>query len=291
MAIPYSLRLALQSILREKWVNLISILTIAAGLLLTTVIVLTVYNIDLATKKLPEKFSMMVYLEDGLSREQTKSILYDIKNDDAVKSVTYIPKDEALNELRTTFKDIAYVLDGLEENPLFDSVEVKLQTEAVGPETAKELTAKFNRIKGIEEIEYGEKFLSSIHSLKVGIKNIGFLFVLIMSVGMIFVCYSTVKILFYRKNKEIDIYKLLGATKGFIRSPFIIEGAVIGLSSGILSLAGILSLYYVIIYKLSFAIPLFKTIIFPINMSFFLPLIGLLVGMTGAFLAIGRLKY
>jgi cell division transport system permease protein len=291
MAIPYSLRLALQSILREKWVNLISILTIAAGLLLTTVIVLTVYNIDLATKKLPEKFSMMVYLKDGLSREQTKSILYDIKNDDAVKSVTYISKDEALNELRTTFKDIAYVLDGLEENPLFDSVEVKLQTEAVGPETAKELTAKFKRIKGIEEIEYGEKFLSSIHSLKVGIKNIGFLFVLIMSVGMIFVCYSTVKILFYRKNKEIDTYKLLGATKGFIRSPFIIEGAVVGLSSGILSLAGILSLYYVIIYKLSFAIPLFKTIIFPINMSFFLPLIGLLVGMTGAFLAIGRLKY
>jgi len=291
MALPYPLRLAVQSILREKWVNLVSILTIAAGLLLTTVIVLTVYNIDLATKKLPEKFSMMVYLKDGLSQEQTKSILYDIKNDDAVKSVTYIPKDKALNELKSTFKDIAYVLDGLEENPLFDSVEVKLQSEAVGPETAKELTAKFNKIKGIEEIEYGEKFLSSIHSLKVGIKNIGFLFVVIMSVGMIFVCYSTVKILFYRKNKEIETYKLLGATKGFIRAPFVIEGAVIGLSSGILSLAGILSLYYVIIYKLSFAIPLFKTIIFPINMSFFLPLIGLLIGMTGAFLAIGRLKY
>jgi cell division transport system permease protein len=291
MAIPYPFRLALQSILREKWVNFVSVLTIAAGLLLTTVIILTVYNIDLATKKLPEKFSMMVYLKDGLSGEQTKSILYDIKNDDAVKSVTYIPKDKALNELKSTFKDIAYVIDGLEENPLFDSVEVKLQTEAVGPETAKELTAKFKKIKGIEEIEYGEKFLSSIHSLKVGIKNIGFLFVVIMSVGMIFVCYSTVKILFYRKKREIETYKLLGATKGFIRAPFVIEGAVIGLSSGILSLAGILSLYYVIIYKLSFAIPLFKTIIFPINMSFFLPLIGLLIGMTGAFLAIGRLKY
>ena len=291
MAIPYPFRLAVQSILREKWVNFVSVLTIAAGLLLTTVIILAVYNIDLATKKLPEKFSMMVYLKDGLSEEQRKGILYDIKEDDAVKSVTYIPKDKALNELKSTFKDIAYVIDGLEENPLFDSVEVKLQSEAVGPETAKELTAKFKKIKGIEEIEYGEKFLSSIHSLKVGIKNIGFLFVVIMSVGMVFVCYSTVKILFYRKNKEIETYKLLGATKGFIRSPFVIEGAVIGLCSGILSLAGILSLYYVIIYKLSFAIPLFKTIIFPINMSFFLPLIGLLIGMTGAFLAIGRLKY
>jgi len=291
MALPYPFKIAIQSIVREKWVNLVSVLTIAAGLLLTTVIILTVYNIDLATKKLPEKFSMMVYLKDDLSQEQTKSILYDIKDDDSVKSVTYITKDRALNELKSTFKDIAYVLDGLEENPLFDSVEVKLQSEAVGPETAKELTTKFKKIKGIQEIEYGEKFLSSIHSLKVGIKNIGFLFVVIMSIGMIFVCYSTVKILFYRKNKEIETHKLLGATKGFIRAPFMIEGAILGLCSGALSLVGILSLYYLIIYKLSFAIPLFKTIVFPINMSFFLPLIGLLIGMTGAFLAVGRLKY
>jgi cell division transport system permease protein len=112
-----------------------------------------------------------------------------------------------------------------------------------------------------------------------------------MSIGMIFVCYSTIKILFYRKNKEIETHKLLGATRGFIRAPFMIEGAVVGLFSGVLSLVGILSLYYLIIYKLSFAIPLFKTIVFPINISFFLPLIGLLIGMTGAFLAVGRLKY
>jgi len=281
----------MQSILREKWINLVSVLTIAAGLLLTTVIVLSVYNIDLATGKLPEKFSMMVYLRDDLSQERRTDILDDIKDDGAVKSVTYIPKDEALDELKSTFKDIAYVIDGLEENPLSDSLEVKLKSEAFGPETVKELSAKLKKIQGIEEIEYGEKFLSSIHSLKVGIRNIGFLFIVIMSVGMIFVCYSTVKILFYRKNREIETYKLLGATKGFIRAPFMIEGAVVGLSSGLLGLAGILLLYYLIIIKLSFAIPLFKTIVFPIHMSLFLPVIGLLIGLTGAFLAIGRIKY
>jgi cell division transport system permease protein len=232
-----------------------------------------------------------MYLKDDLSLEQTRNILNDIKNDDAVKTVKYIPKDKALNELKSTFKDIAYVLEGLGENPLLDSIEVKLKSEAVGPETAKELSAKFSKVRGIEEIEYGEKFLSSIHSLKVGVKNIGFLFVVIMSIGMTFVCYSTVKILFYRKNKEIETYKLLGATKGFIRAPFIIEGAVVGFSSGVLSLAGILLLYYLIIFKLGFAIPLFKTIVFPINMSVFLPFIGLLIGMTGAVLAIGRIRY
>ncbi len=163
-----------------------------------------------------------------------------------------------MKELKTTLKDTKYVLDGLGENPLPDSIEVKLKDEAVGPDIAKRLTAKLREIKGIDEIEYGEKFLSSIYSIKVGMNTIGIVFVIIMSAGMIFVCYSTVKILFYRKNDEIETYKLLGATGRFIRAPFIIEGAVIGFSGGLLSLIGILSLYYTVIFRLSYTIPLFK---------------------------------
>src|SRR4030042_3073923 len=97
-------------------------------------------------------------------------------------------------------------------------------------------------------------------------KTIGIAFVIMMSAGMIFVCYSTVKILFYRKNREIETYKLLGASKGFIRAPFIIEGAVIGFSGGILSLIGIFTLYYLVFLKVSLAFPIFKSFLFPINL-------------------------
>ena len=291
MAFPFAFRLAARSILHEKWINLLSILTIAAGLFFTAITVLSVYNVDIATKKLPEKFSVMLYLKDNLSREELENIINTARKDDAVKTVKYISRDEAMKELKTTLKDTKYVLDGLGENPLPDSIEVKLKDEAVGPDTAKRLTAKLREIKGIDEIEYGEKFLSSIYSIKVGMKTIGIVFVIIMSAGMIFVCYSTVKILFYRKNDEIETYKLLGATGRFIRAPFIIEGAVIGFSGGLLSLIGILSLYYTVIFRLSYTIPLFKTIIFPINTSLYLPMVGLLLGMTGAVIAIGRIRY
>ena len=64
----------------------------------------------------------------------------------------------------------------------------------------------------------------------------GLVLVTILSTGIIFVCYSTVKILFYRRTEEIETFKLLGATKGFIRTPFFIEGAVIGACGGLLSL-------------------------------------------------------
>jgi cell division transport system permease protein len=291
MAFSYAFRLAVRSLLHEKWINLLSILTIAAGLLFTSIIVLSVYNIDEATKKLPEKFSMMIYLKDNLSGQELENIMKIVRKDDTVKTVKYIPKSKALEELKSTFKDTEHVIDGLEENPLPDSIEVKLKSEAVGPEAAEKLSTELRKIKGVDEIQYGEKFLSTLYSLKVGIKNIGIIFVIIMSTGMIFVCYSTVKILFYRKNEEIETYKLLGATRGFIRTPFIIEGAVIGFGGGILSLMGILLVYYIVIFKLGNIIPLFRGIIFPINTSFFIPIAGLLIGMIGSAIAIGRIRY
>jgi cell division transport system permease protein len=125
----------------------------------------------------------------------------------------------------------------------------------------------------------------------MGIKTIGAILIIIMSAGTLFVCYSTVKILFYRKNREIETYKLLGASKGFIRAPFIIEGAVIGLSGGVLSLIGILILYYLVLLKVGLAFPIFKSFIFPLNMSYALPAAGLLLGITGAVFAIGRIRY
>jgi cell division transport system permease protein len=291
LAFPYAFKIAARSIVHEKWINLLSILTMAAGLLFTAITILSVYNVDVATKRLPEKFSMMLYLNDNLSQEELKNIMNTTREDTAVETVKYISKDEALKELEDSLKDIQYVLDGLGENPLADSIEVKLKNEAVQPETVKKLAEKLRGLEGVGGIEYGEKFLSSIYSIKVGMRTIGIIFVMIMSAGMIFICYSTVKILFYRKNQEIETYKLLGAKKGFIRAPFIIEGAVIGFSAGLLSFIGILSLYYTIILRLSLTIPIFKAIVFPIDIAIFLPLIGLIIGVVGAAIAIGRIRY
>jgi cell division transport system permease protein len=289
--IPYSFRLAAHSILHERWINLLSVLTIAACLLITALIAIFVYNVDVLTKKLPEKFSMMLYLKDNLTDAGIENILNTIRKDDAVDTVKYISKDEALKELKTELKDASYVLEGLDENPLRDSIEIKLKKNVLGPEAVKRLSTKIKAIEGIDEVEYGEKFLSTIYSIKMGIRALGIIFIVIMSGGVIFVCYSTVKILFYRKKEEIETYKLIGATKGFIRAPFVIEGAAIGFCGGLLSLIGLLSVYYILFFKLSLSIPLFRTIIFPSQISPLLPLTGLLLGMAGAVIAIGRIRY
>jgi len=291
MTVPYAFRLALQSILHEKWINLLSVLTIASGLLIAALTALSLYNINATMKRLPEKVSMMLYLKDNLSREKAERIMDTVKKNASVDTVKYISKDEALKELKTVFKDASYILEGLGENPLHDLIEIRLKGEVVGPETAKRLASEMAKVEGVNDVEYGEKFLSSLYSFGIGMRAVGILFIIVMFGGVIFVCYSTVKILFYRKKNEIETYKLLGATKGFIRAPFIIEGAAIGLCGGLLSLVGILSLHYIVFLKLSLSIPLFKTIVFPLSLAPFLPLTGFFLGMIGAAVAIGRIRY
>jgi cell division transport system permease protein len=291
MGFSHSFRTVLQSILLEKWIYLLSALTVAAGLVFTTITLLVVYNIDSATKKLPEKFAVMMYLSDGILQDERETIISTAQKDRAVERAVFIPKEQALKELKSTLKDSAFILEGLGENPLPDSIEIRFRSDAVGPESVQRVTNLMKPLKGIQDIEYGEDFLSAVHSLRSGLRTGGMLIVIIMSAGMLFVCYSTVKILFYRKEREIETYKLLGATRGFIRTPFLLEGAVIGFAGGSLCLAGILALYYVLVFRLSATFPLLKLIVFPIGMSFAMPLAGLLIGMAGAAIAIGRIRY
>jgi cell division transport system permease protein len=291
MTLPYSFKLAIQSLFREKWINLLSVLTIATGLLIISLAFISAYNFDLATKKIPEKFSMIMYLDDNLSKEKVKNVINSLKKNSTVNSIRYISKEDAMKELKVTLKNSDYIFEGLGENPLPDSLELKFRKESFGPETAKKLSEEALKINGISEVAYGEKFLSTVHFLKAGLRTVGMILIVILSTGIIFVCYSTVKILFYRRKEEIETFKLLGATKGFISAPFLIEGALIGASGGLLGLLGILTFNYMVLLRLSVTIPIFKTIIFPASLLLFLPFIGIFLGITGAFIALGRLRY
>jgi len=291
MIAPYALKLAVQSLLREKWINLLSVMTIAAGLLIISISFFALYNVDIATKKLPEKFSLAVYLEEDLKADELDSVVSSFKKNKSVLSVRFISKEEAMEELKSSLKNSDYILEGLEENPLPDSLEIRLKSDELGAETVQQISREALKIKGVSEVSYGEKFLSTLESVKKGVKAIGLFFAAVLSTGIIFVCYSTVKILFYRRAEEIETFKLLGATKGFIRTPFLIEGAVIGVCGGLLSLVGCFVLYYTFLLRLSTTMPVFKALLFPADLFLSLPVLGMLLGLVGAAIALGRLRY
>jgi cell division transport system permease protein len=287
----YPFKVAIDAIWREKWINLLCTFTIGTGLFLMSMAWLFVHNVNIAVGKMPERFSITVFLKDGISDEQTRSIVKSIKQNSAVKKTVYISKDKALEELKTIIKDPDYILEGLDSNPLPASIEIKLREGSVTEDSVKALAGNLNGIKGIEDVQYGMQLLSVIQAIRKNARAIGFLLVVALSAGVIFVCYSTVKILLYRKNVEMDTLKLLGATKGFIKAPFIIEGAILGLAGGAVSVFCMLILYYLVYYRMVEYLPLLRTLERPVDILLYTPSAGLLIGMAGAYIAVGRVKF
>ena len=287
----YPLKAAFQSIWNEKWINLLSMLSIAMGLLVITIITISLYNLSLFTRQLPERFSLIVYLKDSLRERETQHLISAMKEHRSVEKVTYISKEDALKELKKSLKDADYILEGLGENPLPASIEIKLKRDVVGPESVKSFASEIRKMTGIDDVQYGEKFLFSLHSLKAGTQTIGLILTAVMTAGLVFICYSTVKILFYRKKEEIETLKLLGATRGFIRMPFVIEGGTIGIAGGIVSLFFLFLFFSGVFYRLSATMPFLQFLVLPPEIVMLLPLAGLFLGIFGAIIAVGRIRF
>lgn len=290
MAMAYSFKSALQSLCREKWINILSILTVTSSLLMITLTLFSLYNIELFTNRLPERFSMVAYLKNTLTPEETQDIINTLQKREDIGTAKYISKEDALKELRQTLKDSGYILEGLDENPLSSSIELKLKKEFVTVHSTKQISEDIKKVEGIDDVYYGEKIAETINLLKKSLRNSSIIIFLIIATGVIFVIYSTVKILFYRRKSEIEILKLLGATKGFIRAPFLIEGGIIGFSGGALGIIGALLFYFAVTYRLSKVIPILKALVFPLEILVLLPAIGIMLGIIGSVIAIGRLR-
>jgi cell division transport system permease protein len=287
----YAVRSAFLALWREKWINLLSVITIGAALLLILIAGFFAYNLERAARNLPDRFTVMVFFKNGLSDSEARQGAERIKNIGIVSDVRYISADKALKELRGAMKDSDFILEGLESNPLPASAEVRLKKGSVNEEGVRELSKHLATIDQVDDVQYGDKLLGVIHMIQRYAETFGGALVLALSIGVIFVCYSTVKILFYRKREEINTMKFLGATKWFIRTPFIIEGSILGLGGGAFSAGAALSLYYVIFTQIAQALPVLHGVQLPTGLMLLSLPAGLLVGTAGALIAVGRIRF
>lgn len=291
MQFPYPMHVALQSIWREKWINLLTVLAVAASLLMVTLMYFALYNLEQITGKLPERFSIAAYLKEGLSQQEVQALIAQIKKQDYVADVKYIPKEQALEELKKAVADIGPVLEGMQDNPLSSSLEVRLRQEYVSASSVKKIAEGLKTLPGIDAIYDGERIAETIAHIKYSAMTFGLSIFALISFGVIFVIYSSVKNLFYRKRDDIEILKLLGATAWFIRGPFLMEGGVIGLFGGLFGLLGAYLCFFAMTEQLSVQFPMLRLLEFPHTIVVALPLIGLVFGVCGAIVAIGRIRF
>ncbi len=287
----YHAKSALSGLWKEKWIYLLSTLSMAVGLFVMSVGFVAVYNMHILARELPEKFSMTVYLKDGLSADDMNRLKGAIGADRLVSKVTYISKDDALDELRKSLKGSENLLDGLDNNPLPASFEVKLKRKSVEPASVGQLAKEIRSMQGVDDIQYGQEFLDQIQKIVRIVQTSGLTFLAALLAGVLFVCYTSVKILFYRKADEVETLKLLGATGWFIRVPFLLEGVAIGVLGGAGALAASFAFFKVFIARFGASMPVLANMAVPSVMLAALPLAGLFIGFTGALIALGRIRF
>lgn len=221
-----------QGMWRNKGMGLASVTSITAVLIilgLVFIMILSLNNIVMDTK---DKFDEIeIFLSDEATDEQIEIITSRIEEQEEVYSVIFQSKDEALEKMKEDWGDEAYLLEGLETNPLPNSIVVKLKAI----EYADKIAEKVKGLEGIEEIQYNQDIIEKLVLVANYVKTGGMLIVSILIFVSIFIISNTIKLTVTARRREISIMKYVGATNGYIKGPFIIEGVLFGLIGAMLS--------------------------------------------------------
>ncbi|UCF87686.1 MAG: ABC transporter permease [Nitrospiraceae bacterium] len=289
----YSFQTAIKNLWCDKWINFLTTLTIAVGLLILGTFIFITVNMDSSLKRWSKGFGLIVYIEENTGKDEEELLREYFQKDTDITDINYISKESALDDFRTTLGEMSTILEGFHENPLPASFELKLKREALDPYYIKQKAYQIGQLNGVNDVQYGEKWLSSLHTMTKGMKIIILFLGGIIFTAIAFTTYSTMKILFYRRIEEINTLKLLGATRGFIRFPFILEGFFIGIFGGLVGFLGILVIHNLASSKIIEFMPAMRDIIifFPLESYPVAPLAGALMSIVGSLFAVGKIRY
>jgi cell division transport system permease protein len=255
----YTSREAFFAFRRAPLLTALSILTIAFALYTLSVFGLIWLNIERVLQDVEERVEVIAYLEDGSDPSETAALMREVAAYPEVDSLAYVSKDDALARARVDLSDYSELWADLEVNPLPASIEITLKPGHRRSATVSDIARRVARFPFVEEIKYGEDWVRKLDflqdlSLFLGLV-VGGIFV-----GIAFVSISaTINLVLMAREDEIAIMKMVGATRGFIMRPFVLEGfakGVIGATIAMLLLTATYSALEQRVIALAFYSPL-----------------------------------
>ena len=190
-------------------------------------------NVNYIMKEVEAQQGMQVFLVKDATDEQITQVGEQIKAIEYVGKVEYVSKDDALNSLKERFGENGDLLNGYyEKNPLKASYVVTL-TEL---EQSDNVYAQIEQLNYVNNIEVRNDTIDALIHIANGIRIVSGVILILLIVISIFIIANTIKLTVHARRKEISIMKYVGATNGFIRWPFIVEGIIIGVISAMISI-------------------------------------------------------
>lgn len=240
----YAIKQAFKQAFRNRAMSVASMFSITAMLLILGLFFILVVNINMVSETAKKQFdTIQVYLLDSTTYEQAAAMLSELSGTDGVQEASYQSNQEAMAKWRLKWGDNAYLLDGLENNPLPNSIIIKVTKL----EAADAVVSKVKTYDGIEDIKYYKDTVDQLMKVTRFIQFAAMIVIVFLVIVSVVVVSNTIKLTVLAREREISIMKYVGATNWFIRGPFLVEGILIGILSALIS-AGIISFVY---YKIT----------------------------------------
>ena len=206
--------------------SIASISSVSATLMILGIIFALIININAVAQSAKDQFdSIQAYLLDDLSAEEISIMIEEVKQINGVSSVEYESKSDALEKMKESWKDNAYLLEGLEANPLPSSMIVYLKDIYYSADVVSSL----RDLKGVEEVKSYQDIVEQLLSITEAIRKTGIIVIFVLIAISTFIIHNTIKLTVNSRHREINIMKYVGATNWFIRWPFLAEGTILGL--------------------------------------------------------------
>ncbi|MEK8131769.1 permease-like cell division protein FtsX [Paenibacillus filicis] len=292
------LREGTKSVLRNGWMSFASISSISISLFILGVFLLLTLNVNFLSKQIEQQVEIRVYLEVNTPQEQVGMLQNEIGSIPQVSKVTFISKDEGLVFLREKLgesgKQLLEGFDG-QDNPLNDSFTVEV-TQPREVAAVAEQISKLNNdktTKPIYRVSYGQGTVETMFKVTTIVRYVGLALVAALALTAMFLISNTIKITIVARRREISIMKLVGATNSFIRWPFFIEGALLGIIGSAIPVGILLYGYYELMnsIQVDLNLLLIKMLSFEevaVQTAGLLLGIGVLIGIWGSVLSVRK---
>ena len=188
-------------------------------------------NINNAVKSLESEQGMQVFMEYEATQDEISKLKEDLSKIQGVNSVTFVSKEEAYNTMKERLGKNEDAIKGFTPDIFSVSYIVTLTDLSLNNQVYNEI----NELEGVREIQNKRDTIDTLSKIGNTIQIVTFTMFAILILISLFIISNTIKLTVHARRKEISIMKYVGATNGFIRTPFMIEGIIIGLISGLIS--------------------------------------------------------
>ena len=242
-SIGYCIKQGLKNIWRNKMFSLASVATMSACIFLFGIFFCVVENFQYMVKEAEKSVAVTVFFDEGISQEDMDAIGEKIRGRDEVSDVVFVSAEESWEQYKEIyFKDNPQLAEGFaDDNPLANQAHYEIYLKDVAQQ--ENLVDWLGSVSGIRKINQSAQVADILTNFNMLIGYISIAVIILLLCVSVFLISNTVTIGIAVRREEIGIMKLIGATNGFVKAPFVVEGILIGLVGASVPLALLYYLY------------------------------------------------